>query len=120
MDLTKDLQELEKGIDKMVIIFLIMMVITFIAGLYIGNNSKKPKKKKKNKNPCDCKDVNECEKWCCAKIAYTKAQNYSITEECKHPNRSTVVLDATATCEITIEECLDCRMPLTEPKTDCR
>jgi len=79
------------------------------------------KRKTKEHNICDCKDVNQCEKWCNAKINYTKAQNkHSITEECKHPNVLTAVLASSVNCETTIEQCADCHEPLSEPKTECR
>jgi hypothetical protein len=75
----------------------------------------------KDLNRCDCKDVNQCEKWCIGKINYTKSQNnYSITEECKHPNVLTEVLASSVNCETTIDKCADCHEPLSEPITECR
>jgi len=78
-----------------------------------------------NKHPlkedaCDCHNPQWCEKWCCGKENFTRAQHYSITEQCKHPNRLTRVVESSGTCETTIEVCADCNEPLTEPLTDCR
>lgn len=71
-------------------------------------------------NKCNCTDPNECEKWCNAKELFTQATSYKITEECKHQNRLTRLLEASSTCETTIEVCASCNEPLTKPKTDCR
>jgi hypothetical protein len=54
----------------------------------------------------------------CHKLS--NSENYSITEECKHPNVITEVLESSATCETTVEKCADCHQPLSNPKTDCR
>lgn len=88
-------------------------IFTFIVGCFYSESNYNPDK-------CDCKDVNECEKWCIGKQNYTKFHSYSIKEECKHPNRAIRILESSTTCETTIEVCLDCYQELTEPKTDCR
>jgi hypothetical protein len=69
------------------------------------------------------KRIGEC--GCKLQCGYCKEieaseNNYSITEECKHPNQLTVVLASSVNCETTIEQCADCHEPLSEPITDCR
>ena len=99
------------------IFFFGCLVILAVFLMAIWYDNRKPK----HPNRCDCKDVNQCEKWCIGKINYTKSQNnYSISEECKHPNLITEVLESSATCETTVEKCADCHQPLSNPKTDCR
>ena len=51
---------------------------------------------------------------------FVSKPNYSIKEECRHPNRITRVLEYCVNCETTVEVCADCDKFLTEPKTDCR
>lgn len=70
---------------------------------------------RKKKGECGCK--HRCG-YCKELEALEK--NYSITEECKHPNVITEVLESSATCETTVEKCADCHQPLSNPKTDCR
>jgi hypothetical protein len=96
-----------------ILIYIIVLVVVafIIACLRTASNA--------DDNSCSCDDVNQCEKWCNAKIAYTKHNNFSISEECKHTNQLTRVLEASGTCETTIEICADCGEPLSEPKTDC-
>ncbi len=99
-----------------IIIFILLAlfgIFTFIMGCLFISAANDPDK-------CDCTDPNQCEKWCSAKELFTRATSYKITEECKHPNTLTQVLESFATCETTIEVCADCNEPLTEPKTECR
>lgn len=54
----------------------ILCAIVFFAGFYFGMSNlpkASEKKKRKSKYPkCDCKDVNDCGKWCNAKAMFTK------------------------------------------------
>ena len=114
------IQELEHSFNMLVFWFFLLVIMSFIAGLYIGYKSKKPKKRKKNRNPCDCKDVNQCEKWCCAKENFTREQSigYKTSKICKQKNRKTKVMQSLSTCETTVEYCIDCGEPL-NVKIDC-
>ena len=47
------------------------------------------------------------------------ATSHSVTEICNHPNRALLVLHSVATCETTVEVCLNCGKHLSKPKTDC-
>lgn len=66
-----------------IIIFLGLMLlfsIGFFIGLLFGigegiSASKKNKKRKSKYPPCDCKDVNDCHKWCHAKELFTQDSN---------------------------------------------
>ena len=46
--------------------------------------------------------------------------DHSITEICLHPHTAILVTNTAATCETTVEVCLDCDKHLTKPETDCR
>jgi hypothetical protein len=89
-------------------IFLLFILIYFFNNLPLKDNA------------CDCHNPQWCDKWCCGKENFTKAQQYSIIEICKHPNQLTRVLESSGTCETTIVVCADCDEFLTESKTDCR
>ncbi len=112
-----EIKELEQGINNLIIVFTILATVLFIAGIYIGNQLSKPVAIDENK--CDCKDVNECEKWCTAKQNFLRLNDYSVTEVCNHPERLTQVLCSAGTCETTVEVCADCREKVSEPKTEC-
>lgn len=66
-------------------------------------------------NRCDCKL--QC--GYCKEMEASK-KNQSITENCKHPNIITEVLQTVVNCETTIDVCADCDKRLSEPKTECR
>lgn len=52
------------------LIGIVIIGIAFIAGLFPPDP---PKKKKRRKYPkCDCRDSNDCSKWCYAKHAFNK------------------------------------------------
>ena len=97
-------------------VFIFLIGISIVLGILIYAFRNHPPKE----NACDCHNPQWCNKWCCGKENFTKAQQFSITEECKHPNRLTRVLSSYGTCETTIEVCTDCFIELSQPKTDCR
>lgn len=117
------LQQMKNDLHMLLFWVAISWIGAFLLGCYTGYNSKSTKKKKPKKKPkypnCTCVDPNQCELWCIANENYTRATNYSIKEECKHPLRITRVISTTATCETTVEECTDCGKTLTQPKTNC-
>lgn len=111
------MEEIQTQIDNLFIFYFILVIVMFLFGCIVGYQLSKPAGTDEDK--CDCKDVNECDKWCVGKQNFTRATNYSITEECKHPERLTQVLCSAGTCETTVEVCADCREKVSEPKTDC-
>jgi hypothetical protein len=60
---------------------------------------------------CNCEHIDHCDFSC--------LNDYSIAEECNHPNKLTRVLETFGICETSVIECADCNEQLTKPKTDC-
>lgn len=50
-----------------IVLLFIGFAIGFFMGLFYPENSESIAE-----NKCDCKDVNQCDKWCIAKENYTK------------------------------------------------